>query len=251
MTSRSARHLQEHPLHNTTVPRFEVPEWRERYGIVAGVTTGRGTLDFALSDSGTNHELWEALATELGGFRSIVVSRQPHGGQVGIHVDLAPGLTVLQGLDGHITTQANVLLAVTVADCVPVYLLEPDSGALGILHAGWRGTAGGILEAGVRTLAERSQKPLHTIVMHCGIAICGSCYEVGPEVAEAVVGARPARPGPLDLRSALANQAHRLGVSRVSVSDYCTAHDPTTFHSHRASGPAAGRMAAYIGRRSG
>jgi YfiH family protein len=251
VTSRSARHLQEQLHHNTTVPRFELPDWLERFGVVAGVTAGHGDLDFALSDSGTAGDLWEGLATELGDFRSTVVSRQPHGGDVGIHTDLGPGLTVLQGLDGHVTREANVLLAVTVADCVPVYLVAPSAATIGILHAGWRGTAAGILEAGVRALVERSRQPPEKIVMHCGIAICGSCYEVGPEVAEAVVGMRPPGPGPLDLRGVLVLQAHRLGLRSVSVSDFCTAHDPSAFHSHRASGPAAGRMAAYIGRRSG
>ncbi len=246
--TRSARHLQEHPRPDTTLPRFELAPWLEQYGVVAGVTAGHAGLDFALSESGTAIGQWETLATELGGFRTTVVSRQPHGVAVGIHTDLPPGMTLLEGLDAHLTTRASLLLAVTVADCVPVYLVEPDSGTIGILHAGWRGTAAGILEVGVRTMVDISRKPAGALVMHCGIAICGSCYEVGPEVVEAVLGARPDGSGPLDLRSALVDRAQQVGVSQVSVSDFCTAHPPGTFHSHRGAGHTAGRMAAYIGR---
>lgn len=251
MSPGRVRHIQEAYLRDSPLPRFEVSEWLEQYGVTAGATAGRDDLDFALADAGTSVDLWTALADAVGGFRAIVVSRQPHGAVVAAHSGLPPGLSVLKGLDGHVTNQENLLLAITVADCVPIYLVEPESGAIGILHAGWRGTAAGILEAGIRALADISNTPVGAIVMHCGIAICGSCYEVGPEVVEVVTGERPAGPGPLDLRRALMDRASRLGLRQISASRFCTAHDRALFHSYRASGHAAGRMAAYIGRHSG
>ena len=86
--------------------------------------------------------------------------------------------------------------------------------------------------------------------MHCGVAICGKCYEVGSEVFEALdlppPEARDGR-GLLDLRAVLERQGRALGVSRVSTSDRCSAHDATDFFSHRASRGGDGRMVAYLG----
>ena len=84
--------------------------------------------------------------------------------------------------------------------------------------------------------------------MHCGVAICGTCYEVGSEVFEALELSPPADGrGLLDLRAVLERQGRALGVSRVSTSDRCSAHDAADFFSHRASGGADGRMVAYLG----
>jgi copper oxidase (laccase) domain-containing protein len=141
-----------------------------------------------------------------------------------------------------------VLLAVSVADCVPVYLTAPAAGAIALLHAGWRGTAAGILEAGIEVLERHAAVSRSDIVMHCGVSICGSCYEVGPEVILNVTGRSVDNPERLDLRAELARRAERAGVTEVTISPHCAAHDGGRFHSHRASGGRAGRMIAYLGR---
>ena len=86
------------------------------------------------------------------------------------------------------------------------------------------------------------------VLMHCGIGICGPCYEVGSEVM-AGCGVPHAEPGPwhLDLRDVLAGQAADLGVGRITVSSWCSAHDRPSFYSHRASRGTDGRMVAYLG----
>ena len=83
--------------------------------------------------------------------------------------------------------------------------------------------------------------------MHCGVAICASCYEVGEEVAQEVLG-DAARSGNqhLDLRLELAGRASALGVGEVSVSPLCTSCDRDRFFSHRAAGGGE-RMVAYLG----
>src|SRR5256885_1823885 len=87
------------------------------------------------------------------------------------------------------------------------------------------------------------------IVMHCGVGICGSCYEVGSEVLERLTpGRRPGvTSGHVDLREVLVRQAAALGVGDISVSPWCSAHDREHFFSHRASGGRGGRMIAYLG----
>jgi copper oxidase (laccase) domain-containing protein len=81
--------------------------------------------------------------------------------------------------------------------------------------------------------------------MHCGVGICGECYEVGPEVATRFGRSGTIR---LDLRAALAQQARELGIDDVSISPWCSAEGRDRFFSHRASGGRDGRMIAYLGR---
>jgi copper oxidase (laccase) domain-containing protein len=140
-----------------------------------------------------------------------------------------------------------MLLTVTIADCVPVYLLVPGRG-VALLHAGWRGTAGGILGRGLERLLAATGSSSTKVVMHCGIGICGDCYEVGSEV---MIGCGVPAPGQgpwyLDLRDCLLGQASKLDLGHVTTSAWCSAHDRTNFYSHRASAGTDGRMVAYMG----
>src|SRR5262245_62099717 len=139
------------------VPLYEVPGWRERYGVVAGVT-GRGDavgggFDLGLwstSPVGETMNRWRALRRAVPGFSAVLLGNQVHGVEV-MTLDSGVGWIQVEGIDGWITTAAGILLTVTIADCVPVYLVVPGR-AVALLHAGWRGTAGGILERGVTRL---------------------------------------------------------------------------------------------------
>jgi YfiH family protein len=237
------------------VCRYELTDWSREFGVVAGVTGAAESFDLGLASHDSTATVlarWSALQGCLGdGFRSFVVGRQVHGTSLEAYGDLPHGLLITEGLDGHLTSQSGVVLSVSVADCIPVYLVEPQSGCLGLLHAGWRGVADGILEKGAARLADLAGVPVPDIVIHCGVGICGACYEVGSEVFEAVLGVTVPGPALLDLRRAVASRAQGLGIDRVSVSGHCTSHDADRFYSHRASGGAAGRMIAYVGRPMG
>jgi copper oxidase (laccase) domain-containing protein len=144
-----------------------------------------------------------------------------------------------------VTAQASVLLAVTVADCVPVSLVDPVMRRVGLLHAGWRGTAAGVLERGVAAMGEGASA--RALRVHLGPAICGLCYEVGPEVFAALGEPAPAEPTPLDLRAVLARRAVVLGVApeHVTVSAHCTRCTGSELFSHR--GGDRGRQVGYLG----
>ncbi|NOT07529.1 MAG: polyphenol oxidase family protein [Gemmatimonadales bacterium] len=236
-----------------SVPKFEISEWRERFGVVAGIT-GRGgeSAPFDLGLAGANTSVgqvmgrWRRFRESVPEFPGVVVSQQVHGTAVLWH-DVAAGLTILDAADGHATSTPGLLLGVTAADCVPVYLIDPIRRAVALLHAGWRGTAGGILARGVELLLARGSV-VDNLLIHCGIGICGSCYEVGSEVFIGCgVAVPPAGRGWLDVRSVLVRQARELGVENVSTSPFCSMHDQPLFFSHRASGGADGRMVAYLG----
>ncbi|MDH3428312.1 MAG: polyphenol oxidase family protein [Gemmatimonadota bacterium] len=231
-------------------------------GLVAGITTRagreiepesrRGRLDYGMSGGGNTGELSERylqLASGLG-FSAVALGRQVHGAGL-LEIDTAPpaGMWIAGTGDGLIGPPAGCLAAVTVADCVPVYLVESEMGFLGLLHAGWRGAAAGILCRGIEQVVSRSGGRLAAVRIHLGPAICGDCYEVGPEVPQAF-GLSPRGRTRLDLREILRRQAADSGLSEDSVtsSSLCTRCDAERFHSHRAAGEAAGRMAAFLGR---
>jgi YfiH family protein len=241
------------PVGDLAVPRLELAEWTSRYGVIAGLTTRQGGFSLGLWSEdpvGQVMTRWRAFRRALEpGFPTVVLGHQVHATAVQWHQGLSPGWLVLDGVDGHATAQAGVLLSITVADCIPVYLALPARGAVALLHAGWRGIAGGILEHGVETLTTQLKASRRDIVMHCGVGICGNCYEVGSEVAEKLNG-RPGEAGQsyVDLRSILAARAANLGIRDVTISTFCTAHHRDRFFSHRASGGRDGRMVAYLGR---
>ena len=243
------------------VPRYEIPGWREEYGVSAGITgrgeeTGRGfDLGLWTPDSvEATMSRWRRFRGAEPGATLVVLANQVHGAELAVHQSAparrVPGRAApwlyLEGVDGHLTTQQGLVLTVTVADCVPVYLVAPGK-AIGLLHAGWRGVAAGILERGISKLRELAGAGSADIVMHCGVAICGACYEVGSEVMEGCGLEHPGSgPWHLDLRELLVSRARALGLERVSRSTWCSAHHRSQFYSHRASGGADGRMVAYL-----
>lgn len=234
------------------VPLWEIPGWRQAHGVVAGISgRGEGPQPFDLGlwtaqPVGEVMARWRAFRAALPECPSQVLAHQVHGADVRWH-DHRDGWTLLEGVDGHATATPGLLLTVTVADCVPVYLLDPVGRAIALLHAGWRGTAAGILGHGVAALASRGSH-VENLLMHTGVAISGPRYQVGREVIEGV-GQVADGEGPwyLDLRSVLAEQATVLGITKVSSSHHCAAEPLERFFSHRRSGGRDGRMVAYLG----
>lgn len=234
------------------VPRFEIAAWRE-FGVVAGITgRGSGSPPFDLGLAGTATPVgvvmdnWRRLLQSVPEFHAVILARQIHGTSIRWHAGGA-GLVIQYDLDGHATDRPGCLVAVTLADCIPVYIVDPVRRQVCLLHAGWRGTAAGILPAGLAEMRAHGSS-VENMLIHCGIGICGKCYEVGSEVFVSCGLTPPngAR-GYLDLRDVLIRQARQAGVSKISTSPLCSAHGSDHFFSHRASGGADGRMVAYLG----
>jgi copper oxidase (laccase) domain-containing protein len=142
-------------------------------------------------------------------------------------------------------------VGVTAADCVPITFVERPTAAtlqaVATIHAGWRGAAAGILERGLARISAAFGSRPADLHMHLGPSICGECYEVGPEVHEALGLARPGRPTPVDLARVLAERAVRAGVdpARITRSAWCTRCDrDDLLYSHR--GGDAGRQVSFV-----
>ena len=233
------------------------PLWAESFPWLVQGTTTRGApgreLDLGLFSGGSAdavvHRSWRRLLA-LTGMPAAVHARQVHGAEVRFHEDVRPGLHVVDPCDGHATSQPGVLLTVSVADCVPVLVVAPRARAVAAIHAGWRGAAAGVLERGLGVLVERVGESAHELHVHLGPSICGSCYEVGPEVFAALDQPVPRAPRPIDLRGVLAARAVAAGVdpARISVSMHCTRCTRSGLFSHR--GGDRGRQVGYIGVRS-
>lgn len=214
---------------------------------ISGWTTTRQAGSFGLvSDEpvGAVMARWNLLQDALAhrGLQRLASATQVHGADLVQHRGGWQGWLRLRGVDGHVTTIPGTALAVTVADCTPVFMAHPR-GVAAVLHAGWRGTAAGILPAGLDAFAELGC-PAEECHVHLGPSICRSCYEVGPEVFEAMGAPPPATRGLLDVRAILAEQATKRGVTELTISELCTRCRTDRLFSHR--GGDAGRQLGIV-----
>lgn len=179
------------------------------------------------------------------GVQRLVRGHQVHGSVVARLSsppgEQAGGATAV-ACDGQATALRGVGAMVLVADCLPVALGR--SGAVAIVHAGWRGLAAGVLEQGVLAVAELGGQSAGgdgelVAIVGPGAGVC--CYEVGEEVHE-LFGAAHRRGTNIDLRAIAHERLLAAGVSRVEHVRACTICDER-FFSHRREGARAGRQA--------
>src|SRR5262245_38942429 len=169
---------------------------------------------------------------------------QVHGARVAVlpsHAD--------EPADGVVTFERGPVCAVLVADCLPVFLASRAGDRVGIAHAGWRGLAGGVVEATIRSL---DCKP-ENLVAWLGPSIGPDAFEVGGEVRAAVLAGDPGAAASFragrgdrwlaDLPALARRRLAAAGVTAVTGGGLCTHADPARFYSHRRDG-ATGRMAA-------
>lgn len=167
--------------------------------------------------------------------------------------------------DAIVSNQGGLVLAVQVADCVPILLADKNGGAAGAVHAGWRGTKEAIVDDVVDVMSHEFGTAPQDLVVAIGPSIGACCYEVGEEVFEAfrTSGALDPHFGKwfsrtdagslrLDLWAATRDQLEFSGVPRnqIYAANLCTQTHSDIFDSFRAAGANAGRMAALIRVRS-
>ncbi|UCF19238.1 MAG: polyphenol oxidase family protein, partial [Gemmatimonadota bacterium] len=227
------------------MPVYQQSDWLDRFPTLFQGITGRAPgLDFGSADSvsrsddrayssSTGKSGWDLLRQHSGILR-VIRCRQVHGAAVARYEgNQAGGAVVLGDADALVTNQRGALLAVTVADCVPVYLVDPAHGILGLAHAGWRGAAAGVAPETVADMRSLGAD-LTMLYAHLGPAICGDCYEVGPEVS-AAFGERPMARRAFDLRARIATQLESEGLRarNITTSRLCTRCGDRAFYSYR------------------
>ena len=187
-------------------------------------------------------------------FSRVVYQNQIHSANLN-EVEGSEG--VVPSSDALLTSEEDVFLAVSVADCTPVLLYAPDIRVIAAVHAGWRGTEQMITLKAVRALIERGAQPgkIHAFI---GASASKEHYEVGIEVAtlfdkrhltELPEQAPAIRKFLLDVKGANFEQLTYTGIppEQIEVSHLCTIGSPD-LHSFRRDGKQSGRMLAIIGR---
>lgn len=160
----------------------------------------------------------------------------------------------LDGYDGLLTNLVGVMLVSFYADCVPLVFADPVRRVVGLAHAGWKGTVGGIAGAMVRRMSEDYGSDRKDILVAIGPAIGPCCYEVDDRVINAInqqLGRQVYSPGKamVDLKEINREIMIREGVlsTNIDMSTSCTSCQNDLYFSHRAEHGKTGRMASWIG----
>jgi len=213
--------------------------------------------DLAENVAENRRRLWLAS-----GARAMYAVSQVHGTRV---VQVAAGddsdVVRREEADGLCSAGAGLGVSVHVADCVPVLLADPRTGACAALHAGWRGTVAGVAGAGVEALVAGFACRPSDLRIALGPCIGSCCFDVGPEVVAAFDKAWPDAHGAgivlettgfqprVDLRRCLRLQFQAAGVppEQIDASSDCTACDPGgRFFSFRRLGRLTGQLLGFI-----
>lgn len=224
----------------------------DRHGGVSAVPYDELNLALGSGDDPDSiRENWRLLLADFAPGAELADMRQVHGNTVEV---LEPGgdRSAPPECDGVVAAQAGVVLAVRVADCVPVLLADAAAGVIGAAHAGRPGLASGVVPA---TVARMRSLGAERITAWMGPHVCGACYEVPAEMQEAVAAAEPASRATtswgtpsLDIGAGVRAQLEREDVEVVDVSR-CTRESPDLY-SHRRDGERAGRLAGLVRLRS-
>ncbi len=199
-----------------------------------------------------NHRrIFEALGISRS---QIVTARQVHGLEVAV-VDERHRGKVIPETDGLLTSSPGLFLMLRFADCVPIALYDPKRKAIGLLHAGWKGSIMGIAFRAIKLMQEAFGSRPDEIMAGIGPSIGPCCYEIGEDVAEL---AREFWPEPpifftpqgkmhLDLWELNRQWLLKAGVKKIETAELCTSCRKDEFFSHRASKGLTGRFAGIVG----
>lgn len=174
-----------------------------------------------------------------------------------------------EDVDGLVTDRPGIVLSAFFADCVPLLFVDPVRRAIGLSHSGWKGTVQKIGRVTVEAMQRAFGSQPGDIVAAIGPSICGSCYEVGEDVAGQFRQAFPANTGQeretngavksvlqekgggkylLDLWEANRRVMREAGIleEHISVTDICTCCNPQFLFSHRASQGMRGNLGVFL-----
>ena len=230
---------------------------------VGGVGQGfaQGLNIGAHRDAFENVEKNYGLLADALGFdpKRLVLANQIHGNTVrAVTAVDARGLDHLDypQCDGLITNTPGVGLVVFTADCTPVLLFDPVTGAVGAVHAGWKSTAADICGNAVRAMADTYGCRPENIRAAIGPNIGACCFETDADVPQAMQSTYGDAVQPyifpkgnkyyVNLKDINAYALQRAGVENIAISDHCTACMSTRYWSHRKMGDRRGSQGAII-----
>jgi YfiH family protein len=244
---------------------FIRPDWAVDARIGALMTTRAGGISAAPFDSlnlgRSVGDAPEAVAENRRRVEAAIGAPPVYLSQVhGLRVLRLPAGEGPHEADASITTEPGAVCTVMVADCLPVLFAAPGARGVGAAHAGWRGLAGGVLEATVAALCEAAACAPGELVAWLGPCIGARQFEVGADVLAAFGSGGvhhfaprdPVHVGPdgsprwlADLPGLARDRLRAVGVAQVSGGAWCTVEERSRFFSFRRD-RITGRMAAAV-----
>lgn len=235
--------------------------------MVAAVS-GRALGNMRFHDGARQQEVSDSRKRFVGAFdfhaHDLVTSALVHKGDIGRVYDTDAGkgaldaATMIGATDGLVTRSVRTLLGVTVADCLPIFVLDVVSGSYGVLHAGWRGIAAGIIERGIMMMSRFWATTPSDYRFSIGPSI-RACHFVVQEDVAAVFGAlspdavdQRSDGWHVDLQAAVKHILRRQDVRQEQIEDVavCTVCQKDYFFSARGNAPWGGDAnLAFIGRK--
>jgi purine-nucleoside/S-methyl-5'-thioadenosine phosphorylase / adenosine deaminase len=172
----------------------------------------------------------------------LFTAEQIHGNNIGVIDEVGSALRADRGrhgvaslpnreflaCDGLITNQRGVALGIYVADCCAVYIVDPKTPAIGLVHSGRKGTELGVLTNAIRQMIERFGSDPANMIVQLSPCIRPPDYEV-------------------DFAAEIIRQCRALGIEQIHDSGICTARDLHRYYSYRAEKGKTGRMLAVLG----
>jgi YfiH family protein len=225
----------------------------EYYGLNLGLSTGDDTHHVEQN----RQHLFNVL--KLSATRKIF-ARQVHGNHVAIIDDIMAGVvfsdtgvTAIPETDALVTRCRNTALFILTADCLPVFIVDVRTPAIGLVHAGWKGSLLNIAAETVQTMTQA----FGTNPEHCSawlsVAIGPCCYEVSEEMLEMFQSKYPQmtdfhQGSRLDLSAINRYQLFQAGMipEHIHQTQYCAKHDAGLFYSHRRDASKSGRIASFL-----
>ena len=196
----------------------------------------------------------QKIACEIlgGNYENFVMPNQQHTDKIAIIKGKSDIHKIKEEpYDGVITTLKNIPVCLVFADCVPVIIFDEKKKVLACLHAGWKGTAKGIVKKAVRIMQKDFGCETNNLKAAIGAAICQKCFEVNPDVARQLAMSIKNTYGNIfiedsgkvhvDLKRINEIQLNEEGVFNVDVCEYCTSCDNNLFYSYRADNRCTGR----------
>ncbi len=214
--------------------------------IVAGTTTvSYGNCSNALIPRGTVPTFHRTLI-DMYDMHSLTVPKMTHSDIThNIHTN-----DLSTPADALITNLPKHLIAVTTGDCIPVFLYDPTTKSIGIVHSGRRGLLQKITNKTILKMCEDFDIDLSSLVVQIGVHICKDCYEVGSDILEEFGIPCDTPKGYLNMQEILLDDLHSLNIKNIRTSPYCTLcskdeNQQNIFYSHRGKDPQ--RMLSFIG----
>jgi hypothetical protein len=172
----------------------------------------------------------------------LLTTQQIHGNKIAVVEEVGSALRADRGLrgaaslpgrefpgcDGIITRQRGVALGIYVADCCAVYIVDPQTPAIGLVHSGKRGTAAGVVSNAIQQMIDRFGSDPANVIVQLSPCIRPPHYEI-------------------DFAAEIVRQCRALDVKKIHDSGVCTSCDLDRYYSYRAERGKTGRMLALIG----